>query len=205
LTDGQLLARFAERHEPAALEALVGRHGPLVLRVCRQVLGDRHEAEDAFQTTFLVLVRKARGLLGCASQAGWLHTVARRLALRASLAAARRPAALPSEPAAPGVDPPTEASGREVCQALTEALHRLPGKYRAPLVLCYLKGKTHEEAARELAWPRGTVAGRLARARRLLGPRLKRLVADDAERGACAPRRKDGGGAHPEGYSPCRA
>jgi RNA polymerase sigma factor (sigma-70 family) len=183
LTDGQLLARFVDWQEPAALEALVGRHGPLVLGVCRRVLGDRHEAEDAFQTTFLVLVRKARGLRRRESLAGWLYTVAHRLALRASQAAARRPVRLACEPAAPGVDPLTEASGRELRRALAEALRRLPRKYRDPLVLCYLEGKTHEEAAQQLAWPRGTVAGRLARARRLLGPRLKRIVGDGGERG----------------------
>jgi RNA polymerase sigma factor (sigma-70 family) len=179
LTDGQLLARFAERQERAALEALVGRHGPLVLSVCRRVLRDYHEAEDAFQTTFLVLVRKARALRGClgGSLAGWLHTVAHRLAVRASVRAAGRPGALPAEPAAPG-HPLAEASGREVCRALVSAVDGLPRKYRDPLVLCYLKGRTHEEAARELAWPLGTVAGRLARARRMLGPRLKSLVVE---------------------------
>src|SRR5437870_5729825 len=110
--DAQLLRRFAADHDEEAFAALVRRHGPLVLGVCQRVLNDRHEAEDAFQATFLVLVRRARALHRRGSLAGWLHTVARRLAVRASRAAARRPAALPPEPAAPGVDPLAQASDR---------------------------------------------------------------------------------------------
>jgi RNA polymerase sigma factor (sigma-70 family) len=172
LTEGQLLDRFLSRRDDAAFEALVARHGPMVVAVCRRLLRDPNDVDDAFQATFLVLVRKAgtlrrRDLLG-----NWLYGVAFRVASRARAVSARRLVAersteevadLAQAPAADTPDP-----------ALHEEVHRLPEKYRAPVVLCYLEGLTHEEAADRLRWPVGTVKGRLARARDLLRSRLTR-------------------------------
>jgi RNA polymerase sigma factor (sigma-70 family) len=172
MTDGQLLERFARRRDPAALEALVERHGPLVLGVCRRVLGPRPEADDAFQATFLVLLRKAAGLGRRGSLAPWLHAVAHRTALRARAAAGRLTlAASPPERAAPA-DPLDQLTGRELCGALDEELRRLPERLRAPLVLCCLEGRTRDEAAQLLGWSAGSVKGRLERGRELLRKRL---------------------------------
>lgn len=171
--DGKLLERFQVRQDPEAFAALMRRHGSLVLGVCRRVLGDAHEAEDAFQATFLLLVRNIASIRNETSVASWLARVAYRLALAARIRAerrrlrerrvARREEAEMSDPAS-----------RTMWAVLDEELNRLPEKYHAPLVLCYLQGKTGTEAAQELGWPPGTVAGRLARARELLRGRLSR-------------------------------
>jgi RNA polymerase sigma factor (sigma-70 family) len=178
--DAQLLDRFvAGRDEPgeAAFRALVERHGPMVLRVCQNVLGDRHDAEDAFQVTFLVLARKAGSIRKQHSLGSWLHGTAHRVALRAQTAARRRLAreskvAKGTEMAAPSAEPGEDQ--RDLAAALHHEITRLPEKYQAPIVLCYLQGMTHDQAASELGWPVGTVRGRLARARELLGTRLTR-------------------------------
>ncbi len=178
LTDGQLLERFATRRGPAAeaaFEGLVARHGSMVLRVCRAVLRDPHDVEDAFQATFLVLVRKAdsigeRDLLG-----PWLYGVAHRVALKARGQAARRrkrEGTAADAEADPGRV--AEAPWIDLRPVLHEELNRLPEKYRRPVVLCHLQGLTHAEAAQELAWPVGTVSVRLSRARKLLHDRLVR-------------------------------
>jgi serpin B len=172
-TDGSLLTRFADDRDEAAFELLLRRHGPMVWNVCRRVLASAGDADDAFQATFLVLVRKARSIAKRDSVASWLHGVAHRVALDARASAARRRAhergaAMPTE----GL--PADGAGAEVRQVLDEELRRLPEKYRAPLVLCYLEGKTNDEAACELGCTRGTVAGRLSRARDLLRGRLAR-------------------------------
>ena len=177
-TDGCLLQRYATERDAAAFEQLLERHGAMVLGVCRRVLRDAHKAEDAFQATFLVLVRRAAALDRQANVAGWLHTVAYRIALKLK-ASAGPPAACAvhlSEGVVAGGDcnPADEAARRELRPILDEELSGLPEKYRAPLVLCYLQGKTNEEAARLLGWPVGTVSGRMARARALLGKRLAR-------------------------------
>jgi RNA polymerase sigma factor (sigma-70 family) len=173
VTDGQLLERFAARRDEAAFGALVERHGPMVLSACRRVLTDRHEAEDVFQATFLVLARKAKSLDRRPSVSSWLYTVAYRLALKARAGAARRrPPDVPQPPAPP--DALAELSGRELCAILDEELHRLPEKYRAPLVLCCLEGKTRDEAAELLGWRPGSLKGRLERGRELLRTRLAR-------------------------------
>ena len=175
LTDGQLLERFATgRGEGAelAFAALVERHGPMVLRVARGVLDDPHDAQDAFQATFLVLVSKARRLWVRDSLGPWLHQVAYRTAtcLRAGVARRRRLerlAALTKEASQPrAVD--------DLARVLLEEVDRLPERYRAPVVLCDLEGRTHEQAARALGWPVGTVKSRQARARDRLRDRLTR-------------------------------
>jgi RNA polymerase sigma factor (sigma-70 family) len=173
--DPQLLARFLERRDPAAFDALLLRHGPMVLGVCRRVVGNAHDAEDAFQATFLVLARNAAAIRKHASLASWLHGVARRLAVRARQArsaAARPPAHLPQRPPAPG--PAEELTWREALAVLDEELQGLPERYRAPLVLCHLEGRTQDEAARHLGWGLGTLRRRLEQGRQCLRTRLSR-------------------------------
>src|SRR4051794_25877581 len=174
LTDGQLLERFISGHDgcaEATFTALVERHGPMVLRVCQQVLSDSHDAQDAFQATFLVLVRRAGSVRKRDSVASWLYGVAHRVARRARADAARRRAherrgaALAAESVGDGDRP-------EPWPELHEEIARLPEKYRAAVVLCYLEGLTTEAAARTLGCPQGTVLSRLSRAREQLRGRL---------------------------------
>jgi RNA polymerase sigma factor (sigma-70 family) len=183
LTDEQLLQRFTTPKDAtaeAAFEALVERHGPMVLRVCRNVLDDHHDAEDAFQATFLVLALKAGSVRKHSSLASWLLRVARRVALKARADASRRRARevrvnmedLPSDPARS--DSARHADRPELRTVIDEEVAHLPEKYRAPIVLCYLEGLTQEVAAQQLGWPAGTVRGRIARARELLRTRLAR-------------------------------
>jgi RNA polymerase sigma factor (sigma-70 family) len=172
LTDGQLLERFLVHRDETAVEVLVRRYGPLVHGVCRRVLHSTHSAEDAFQATFLVLIRKARSLDRRKALGNWLYTVAYRLALRARANEVRR---LRSEIHAARTRPPVGgpvASSSDLLIALEEELHRLPARHRAPLVLCYFEGKTNEEAAAILRCPRGSIAARLAQARERLRQRL---------------------------------
>lgn len=170
-TDRKLLERFATDRDEAAFAALVQRHGPMVLGVCRRVLGDAHEAEDAFQATFLMLARKAAALDRRGSVAGWLFTVAYHLGLRTRAALARRQARERQVQQMPRTEPSADPALRPL---LDQELSRLPEKYRAPLVLCYFEGLSNDEAAEQLGWPAGTVKGRLARARELLRRRLAR-------------------------------
>ncbi|HVK12658.1 MAG TPA: sigma-70 family RNA polymerase sigma factor [Gemmataceae bacterium] len=172
LSDGELLQQFTTHNDHEAFAALVRRHGPMVFGVCRRVLLDSHDAEEAFQSTFLVLVRKAGGLAQPERLGNWLHGVAQRTAAKLKVAAARRAAheagAGPTEAAPPDTD------WADIRQALDEELVALPEKYRAPLVMCYLQGLTNEEAARRLGWPTGSMSYRLARGRELLRDRLHR-------------------------------
>jgi RNA polymerase sigma factor (sigma-70 family) len=172
--DTELLEEFVAQRDEGAFAALLERHGPLVLGVCRQVLGDLHDAEDAFQATFLILARKAASVRRHESLAAWLHRVAVNVSRTARLTTARRRShereAVLMAPATPTAD---EAL-RDWQPILHEEVDRLPGKYRAPVVLCYFEGRSHDQAARELGWPLGTVKGRLARARDLLRTRLAR-------------------------------
>ncbi len=172
LSDGELVGRFVSRRDEAAFEALLRRHGPMVLRLCRSVLRDLHAAEDAFQATFLVLACKAAAIRKQQSAAGWLYGVALRVARRARTRAEQRrrlEALALTEPAAP---PAGDADLLELRWLLADELQRLPEKYRAPLVLCYLEGKTNQAAARELGWPSGSMSRRLERGRELLRERL---------------------------------
>jgi RNA polymerase sigma factor (sigma-70 family) len=174
LSDAVLLQRFAARHDADAFAALMQRHGPMVLHVCQRVLKHAHDAEDAFQATFLVLARKAAAIRQGTALGSWLHGVAYRLARKAQAAAARR--ALREQPPSELrlADPLVETIYRELQQVLDVELQGLPAKYRAPLVLCYLEGRTRDEAARQLGWSLGTVKKRLERGRELLRGRLIR-------------------------------
>jgi RNA polymerase sigma factor (sigma-70 family) len=174
LDDRQLLERFLSGRDQWAFESLMHRHGPMVLSVCRRFLRDMHDAEDAFQATFLVLLRKARSLSKRELLANWLYGVAYRTALRARRDAARRHLHETRRCEKSLVTEDNDRAWREHQETLDEEIHRLPAKYRAPIVLCYFEGLTLKEAAQQLGWPTGTVAGRLARARNLLGARLTR-------------------------------
>jgi RNA polymerase sigma factor (sigma-70 family) len=174
--DAELLERFAASGDQSAFAALLKRHGPMVFGVCRRVLNDRDDADDAFQATFLVLARKAGSVRRSASLASWLYGVAHRTALKARASAAQRRAiereAIPTRTAVP--DPALEALWRDLRPLLDEEVARLPEKNRAAFVLCYLEGRTTEEAAQSLNCPRGTVLSRLAWARERLRARLTR-------------------------------
>jgi len=175
LADSQLLARFVDQRDQEAFAGLLYRHGPLVLGVCRQLLRDSHDAEDAFQATFLVLARKAGKVRHGESLAGWLYRVAYRIALNARASAAQRKQQESQVGEMATASPvPDEAAWQELRPVLHEEVSRLPAKYRLPVVLCYLQSKTNEEAALELGCPVGTLKGRLNRARDLLRTRLAR-------------------------------
>jgi RNA polymerase sigma factor (sigma-70 family) len=176
LSDAQLLARFSEARDTrgeAAFRELIDRHAAMVMGVCRHILRSPHDADDAFQATFLVLVKKARSIRVHESLGPWLHGVAYRTALRARAQTARYRQA-DSEPADAGSTQGEHVFQLDARPVLHEELGRLPDKYRAPIVLCHLEGKSHEEAARLLDWPVGTVSGRLSRGRQLLKSRLQR-------------------------------
>jgi RNA polymerase sigma factor (sigma-70 family) len=170
-TDGQLLARFVAARDEPAFAALVRRHGPMVLGLCRRVLRDFHDAEDAFQATFLVLARKAASVVRRESVGCWLHQVAYHTALEARATTARRRARERpmSELSHPEVAP---AEAQDWRPLLDRELGRLPDKYRAAIVLCDLEGRPRKEAARQLRVPEGTLSSRLAAGRRLLAKRL---------------------------------
>ena len=177
-SDGALLSAYALRRDESAFATLLERHGPMVFGVCRRLLRDVQDAEDAFQATFLVLARQAASVKAARSLGPWLHTVACRVAWRARAEALRRrqhAREVPEMPDVPEAEPVLSESLRhELQEVLDQELQRLPAKYRSPLVLCYLEGKSNVEAARELGWTKGTVSGRLARARDLLRGRLRR-------------------------------
>jgi RNA polymerase sigma factor (sigma-70 family) len=182
LSDESLLEQFLSGEgmdSQEAFQALVVRHGPMVLGICRHVLNQDHDAEDAFQATFLVLARKGGSIRNRRVLAGWLHEVAYRIAIKARASAVRRRtleregmAMLP--PAIEPNDQYQQAAWNELRPVLHEEVNRLPDKYRIPVILSYLEGKTNEEVADLLQWPVGTVKGRLSRARDLLRSRLMR-------------------------------
>ena len=182
LSDGQLLTCFVDHRDDAAFEALVRRLGPMVFGVCRRVIANDHDAEDAFQATFLVLVRKAATVLPREAVANWLYGVAFQTARKGRAMAVKRRAREKQLTAMP--DPSQASSSRTASGApgdwsdlqsiLDQELSRLPDKYRLPVVLCDLQGKTRKDAAGQLGWPEGSLSGRLSRARELLARRLTR-------------------------------
>src|SRR6516225_8951267 len=150
LSDGQLLERFAIRQEENAFAELLYRHGPMVLGVCRRILRHDHDAEDAFQATFLVLVRRAASIIKRPSVASWLFGVAYRIARKAKSREHRRRSYERQVVSKPMADPDEEILWKDLRPVLDEEVNRLPEKYRAPVVLCFFEGKAYAEAARLL-------------------------------------------------------
>jgi RNA polymerase sigma factor (sigma-70 family) len=175
-TDGELLGAFLSRRDETAFEALVRRHGPMVLGVCRRVLQNAQDAEDAFQATFLVLVRKGAGVRPREMVGNWLYGVAYRTALQARGVIARRRTKEKqvSDMPQPSVEPEPNETWKELKPLLDEELSRLPDKYRLPLVLCDLEGRTRRAVARQLGLPDSTLSNRLSTARKMLAQRLSR-------------------------------
>ncbi len=194
LSDRQLLERFlACRDEVSelAFTVLVERHGPMVLGVCRRILADPHDAEDAFQATFLVLVRKAGSIRVDGSVGRWLFGVATRVAERARADAQRRRgrerSGLGCIETTVAESPLNAVDRADLRSVLAEELGRLPARLQVPVILCDLEGSSHEEAARRLDWPVGTVKSRLSRARARLRQRLTRRGLDPSDLGLALP------------------
>ncbi len=184
LSEESLLDRFVRGKDEAAFAALVARHGPMVLGICRRVLRNEHEVEDAFQATFLVFVRRAGAIRDGGLLGHWLYGVAHRVAVRARANAAKKRLREPNVNDADHFDVAavTKDDSADLRKVIDEELARLPDSVRAPIVLCYLEGLTHEEAASRLGWPLGTVRSRMARGRDTLRQRLSRrgVTASDA-------------------------
>jgi RNA polymerase sigma factor (sigma-70 family) len=174
MTDGQLLEAFISQRNEVAFEALVRRHGPMVLKVCRRALRNHHDAEDAFQATFLVLARKASSVRPRDMVANWLYGVAYRTALKARTLRAKAQAREMHVGELP--EPAHAHQGRchDLQEVLDQELTHLGDTYRLPIILCDLEGKSIKKTAEQLGWPQGTVAGRLARGRKMLAKRLAR-------------------------------
>ena len=173
VADEQLLQRFIADRDEIAFAGLVRRHGSMVFGVCRRVLGNLHDSEDVFQATFLVLAEKARSVVNREALASWLYKVAYRIALKARTRNARRRQKEKQVDVMP--HPATTAPAVQDWEALLdEELHRLPEKYRVPLILCDLEGRSGKEAERQLRLPPGTLSSRLSKARRMLAERLTR-------------------------------
>ena len=177
MTEREMLERFVTTNDPDAFRALVDRHTPMVLAVCRSVLRASHDVEDAFQSTFLALARHAGEIKQTDSIAPWLHRVAGRAARRARRRLFRDRV---METLRPESEPECVFQPRDLSfvPLLREEVSRLPDGYRLPVVLCYLDGKTNEEAAAKLKCPVGTIKGRLSRARQTLRDRLRRRGLD---------------------------
>jgi len=176
ISDAELVDCFLSDRDEAAFAELVRRHGPMVLGICRRILRDGHDAEDAFQATFFVLARKAASITRRETVGGWLHGVACNTALKARacryqrLKKERQAAEMPRDTLGSG-----DGSWEELLPVLDQELGRLPDKYRLPIILCDLEGKSRKQASQQLKCPEGTVCGRLARARVLLARRLSRF------------------------------
>jgi RNA polymerase sigma factor (sigma-70 family) len=173
-TDGRLLEQFIADRDAAAFETLVRRHGPMVLGVCRRVVGNLHDAEDAFQAAFLVLARKAASVSPREAVGNWLYGVARTTALRARAANARRRLRERQVKDMPQPEAVRPSAIDELLPLLDDELARLPDKYRLAVVLCDLEGRSRRDAARQLQVPEGTLSSRLTTARRMLAKRLAR-------------------------------
>jgi RNA polymerase sigma factor (sigma-70 family) len=173
-SDHELVEQFVARRDDAALTALVRRHGPMVCSLCRRVLRNEQDAEDAFQASFLVFTRKAHTLRAQESVGNWLYGVAYRTALKARTAAARRCRREAAAPVRSVSEPLAELTVHEAQTIVDQELARLPDKYRAPLVLCCLEGLTRDEAAQQLGWSVSLLKSRLEQARELLRNRLVR-------------------------------
>jgi RNA polymerase sigma factor (sigma-70 family) len=171
-TDGELLQAFIARREEAAFEALVRRHGPMVMGVCRRVIGNVHDAEDAFQATFLVLARKAASVVPREAVGNWLYGVAYRTGLEARGKIARRQAREKQVTDMPHPQVSADGVWPELRPVLDQELSRLPDKYRLAIVLCDLQGQSRKDVARQLGLPEGTLSSRLATGRRMLARRL---------------------------------
>jgi RNA polymerase sigma factor (sigma-70 family) len=174
LTDAHLLESFLVGQEDAAFEALVRRHGPMILGVCRRVLHNRHDAEDAFQATFLVLLRKAASIGKRELLVNWLFGVAHRTALQARKATARRRVKERQVPDMARKQVTRDDAIQDMLPLLDQELSRLPDKYRVPIILCDLEGKTRKKAAQQLGLPEATLSMRLDRARAMLAKKLAR-------------------------------
>jgi RNA polymerase sigma factor (sigma-70 family) len=174
LTDGQLLEGFLARHDEAAFAALVRRHGPMILGVCRRLLRQEQDAEDAFQATFLVLARKAASIRPREVVGNWLYGVACRTAMKARTMNARRRQREGRAGIKATAEAPSGETWDDLLPLLDQELSRLPDKYRVPVVLCDLQGRTRREVAAQLKVPEGTLSGRLTTARRMLARRLAR-------------------------------
>src|SRR5438067_497184 len=165
-SDAELLAAFCTQRSEIAFAELLRRHGPMVFGVCRRILGHRHDAEDAFQAVFLVLARRARTIHPPALVGNWLYGVAVRTALKARMLAAKRKRRLMSAARPEAID--DHADDSDLRRVIDEELAQLAEKYRIVIVLCDLNGQSRSAASHCLGWPEGTVAARLAKARRLL-------------------------------------
>ena len=173
-TDGDLLRAYLRANDQAAFQALVRRHGKMVLRICRGALGNMHDAEDAFQATFLVLARRANSIRKKESLASWLHGVAYRMALNARKVSARRRKHELQAKQTQSPDPALTVAWHELQLLLNEEIEHLPEYLRSPFVLCCLENKSHADAARELGIKETTIGMRLSRARKRLQERLSR-------------------------------
>jgi RNA polymerase sigma factor (sigma-70 family) len=172
MTDGQLLESFIAGKDEAAFATLVRRHGPMVLGVCRRIVRNHHDAEDAFQATFLVLARKAASVRPRERVANWLHGVAYRTAIKARTNTAKRQMREKQVKELPEPEVTQQDQWHDLQPLLDQELSGLPENYRLPILLCDLEGKSIKEATQQLGWPQGTLAGRLARGRKLLAKRL---------------------------------
>ncbi len=183
MTERELLERFVTAKDPDAFRVLVERHGPMVLSVCRNVLREPHDVEDAFQSTFLALAKHAGTIQKRDTIGPWLHRVALRLAQKARFQSYRRRLReqVRNQPA---WEDPLEPRDLSFIPMLREEVNRLPEHYRLPVVLCYLEGKSNQEAAAQLSCPVGTIKGRLSRARQTLRHRLSRRGLDGDDLGS---------------------
>jgi RNA polymerase sigma factor (sigma-70 family) len=174
--DTELLRSFVAEQSDSAFAELMRRHGPMVMDVCRRALPECHDAEDAYQTTFLLLVQKSASIRNPERLANWLFGVAYRVSGRIRTRASKQQSLRMRlrGAAVEDTDVAVEIAWREARSVLDEELHRLPARYRLPLILCYLEGKSHVEAARQLGWPSGSMSSRLARSREKLRWRLAR-------------------------------